>query len=211
MSTASPTQRRLEFASALLLTLAAVATAWAAYQAREWTGEQAISTSQATAARIAANRASALANRQLQIDLAIFIQWLDARAEDRSDLADFYRARFRAEFKPAFTSWLATDPFGSGAAPQSPFVMSQYRLKADTRARRLEGVAAADAERAREANQHANNYMLAVVLLATSLFFAGLSIKLDSETAQRVILALGCLVFLAAVSWMATFPVQLTT
>jgi hypothetical protein len=53
--------------------------------------------------------------------------------------------------------------------------------------------------------------MLAVVLLATSLFFAGLSTKLRTETAQRVILALGCLVVLAAVSWMATFPVQLTT
>jgi hypothetical protein len=53
--------------------------------------------------------------------------------------------------------------------------------------------------------------MLAVVLLATSLFFAGLSAKLHTETAQHVILGLGCLVFLAAVIWMATFPAQLTT
>jgi hypothetical protein len=58
-------------------------------------------------------------------------------------LADFYLARFRTEFKPAFTSCLATDPFGSAAAPPSPFAMPQYRLKADAPASRLERVAAA--------------------------------------------------------------------
>src|SRR3954447_14892767 len=55
--------------------LATVVTAWSAYQAREWTGEQAQGTSHATAARIAVNREAALANRQEQIDVATFIQW----------------------------------------------------------------------------------------------------------------------------------------
>jgi hypothetical protein len=46
---------------------------------------------------------------------------------------------------------------------------------------------------------------------AKALFFAGLSTKLEGETAQRVILVLGCLTFLAALIWMATLPVQLAT
>jgi hypothetical protein len=61
-----------------------------------------MATSRATAARIAENRAAALANRQVQIDVATFIQWLDARQHHDPQLADFYRTRFRPEFKPAF-------------------------------------------------------------------------------------------------------------
>jgi hypothetical protein len=53
--------------------------------------------------------------------------------------------------------------------------------------------------------------MLAVVLLATSLFFAGLSVKLHSPRAQAVLLGLGSTIFLGAAIWMATLPVELTT
>src|SRR5262249_39844883 len=70
-----PAKRHLEWASTILLALATVATAWAAYQSRQWTGEQSTGYSQATAARISENRAAALANRQVQIDVATFIQW----------------------------------------------------------------------------------------------------------------------------------------
>jgi hypothetical protein len=195
----------------VLLALAAVATAWAAYQARVWTGEQASNTAKATATRIEANRVSALANRQLQVDVATFTEWLDARAEGRGQLADFYRARFRAEFKPAFAAWLATNPFTAGDAPSTPFDVPQYSLRAETRADRLEVAAAADSDRAKDANQRSNNYMLGVVLLATALFFAGLSTKLESETARRVILGIGWVVFLGALVWMVTLPVELTT
>jgi hypothetical protein len=211
MSTASPTQRRLELAATVLLALAAVATAWAAYQARVWTGEQASNTAKATATRIEANRVSALANRQLQVDVATFTEWLDARAEGRGELADFYRARFRAEFKPAFAAWLAANPFTAEGAPSTPFDVPQYSLRAETRADRLEVAAAANSDQAKDANQRSNNYMLGVVLLATALFFAGLSTKLEGETARRVILGIGWVVFLGALVWMVTLPVELTT
>jgi hypothetical protein len=205
------TERRLELVSAVLLALATVATAWSAYQARQWTGEQSQGYSSGTAARIAENRAAALANRQVQIDVATFIQWIDAREQHRPGLANFYRARFRPEFKPAFASWLATRPFENTAAPATPFAMSQYRLSASTEADRLEGTAAAAAERAKQANQHADNYMLAVVLFALSLFFAGMSSRFRTLRIRSGVLGLGCLVFLASLIWVATLPVQLTT
>ena len=91
MTAPSSAVRRLELTSTVLLALATVATAWAAYQSRQWTGEQALATSRATASRIAENRAAAVANRQVQIDIATFIQWLDARQQHDPRLADFYR------------------------------------------------------------------------------------------------------------------------
>jgi hypothetical protein len=205
------TERRLELVAAVLLTLATVATAWAAYQARQWTGEQSQSYSVGTAARIAENRAAALANRQVQIDVATFIQWIDARQRNRPGLESFYRARFRPEFKPAFASWRALRPFESKAAPATPFDMPQYRLSASAEADRLERAAAAASERAREANQNADNYMLAVVLFALSLFFAGISSKFQALRVRSALLALGCVVFGATLIGIATLPVQLTT
>ena len=102
----------------MLLALATVGTAWSAYQARQWTGEQSQGYSHATAARIAENRSSALANRQVQIDVATLVQWVDAHEQGRDKLADFYRSRFRTEFKPAFAAWLATQPFTNENAPE---------------------------------------------------------------------------------------------
>src|SRR5262245_30282862 len=184
-------ERRLEIASAVLLSRATVATAWAAYQSRQWTGEQSQGYSKATATRIAVNRAAAVANRQLQIDVATFIQWVDADARGNPTLADFYRARFRDEFKPAFDAWLATKPLTNAAAPPSPFAMRQYRLNSSEEADQLELTAAAASARAAAANQRAENYMLAVVLFASSLFFAGISTKLEDRGAKTALLGLG--------------------
>lgn len=206
MAEATRAERRLEIVSTVLLALATVATAWSAYQARQWTGEQAQGYSKATAARIAVNRESALANRQVQIDVATFIQWVDARESGRAELADFFQTRFRDEFKPAFDAWLATRPLTNANAPKTPFEMPQYRLKASADAEQLEATATAGSARAAAANQRANDFTLALVLFASSLFFAGISTKLGSIGARTATLALGCVVFLGTLVWIATLP-----
>jgi hypothetical protein len=206
---ALPMERRLEVIATVLLALAALGTAWAAYQSRQWTGEQSTGYSRATTARLAENRQSALANRQVQIDVATFIQWLDARAQHDDALAGFYRERFRAEFQPAFAAWLASEPFTNPKAPATPFALPQYGLAAQARADALEKTAAAASQRAKDANARADNFMLAVVLFATTLFFAGISAKLHSGRA--LLLGAGWVVFLGALIWIATLPVRLTT
>jgi hypothetical protein len=205
-----PAPRRLEWVSTILLALATVATAWSAYQSRQWTGEQSTGYSQGTAARISENRSAALANRQVQIDVATFIQWLDARSRHEAGLARFYRTRFRPEFQPAFTAWLAADPFRDPHAPLTPFALPRYRLAAQGRADALERTAAAASQRAKAANEHADNYMLAVVLFAVALFFAGISTKLEDLGARTALLGLGCVLFAATLAFVATLPVHLT-
>ena len=79
-SEATLSDRRLELFATVLLAVATVATAWSAYQARVWTGEQSQGYSRANATRADVNRTSALANRQVQIDVATYIQWIDAHA-----------------------------------------------------------------------------------------------------------------------------------
>lgn len=201
---------RMEFAGALLLVLATVATAWSSYQASRWHGEQAEAQSNATASRVESTRASGVANREGQIDVQLFIQWVDARQQGDRELADFYRTRFTDRFKPAFRAWIATNPFEDPDAPSSPFAMPQYRVAEIARADRLEAQATAATEEAKEYIQRADNYVLAVVLFAASLFFGGLSLRLRTDTARTAILGCGYALFLGAAIWVATSPVSVS-
>jgi hypothetical protein len=52
--------------------------------------------------------------------------------------------------------------------------------------------------------------MLAVVLLASSLFFAGISTKLHTFGARAFTVGLGCVLFVGTLIWILTFPVNVT-
>jgi hypothetical protein len=197
----------VEVLSVILLAAATLATAWAGYQSSRWHGQQAKAQAAATAKRVDATRLSGVANREGQIDVAVFIQWVDARARRETRLADFYSRRFSDRLQPAFKAWLATRPFANGDAPRTPFAMPQYQIGALRRSRRLEAEATAAGEEARVDIQRADNYVLAVVLMASALFFAGLSTRLPTWRGREAILALGGLVFVAGAIWMVTFPV----
>jgi hypothetical protein len=203
-------ERRFELAATVLLATAAVATAWAAYQSARWRGEQAKAQSGSIAARVESTRAANVANRQGQIDVALFTQWVDAYARDETELERFYRKRFRPEFQPAFQAWVATRPRKNPRAPLSPFAMPQYKLAATTQADRLEARAAAFSQRVGLLIQRADNYALAGVLFAVSLFFAGISTRLRAPNARMVVLGLGYVLFVGSVIWIATFPVSLS-
>jgi hypothetical protein len=202
--------RRLELAATVLLAIAAVATAWGAYQSARWHSEQAKGQSASIAARVESTRAANVANRQAQIDVALFTQWVDAFARDETELADFYRKRFRTEFQPAFEAWIATKPRTNPGAPLSPFAMPQYNLDASAQADSLEAEAAAASTSVAQFIQRADNYSLTVVLFAASLFFAGISTRLGSRTSRLVVLGFGYALFLGGLIWIATFPVSVT-
>jgi hypothetical protein len=200
---------RVEIAATVLLSVAAVATAWSSYQATRWNGEQAKAASRTNAIRIDAARAQGLAEAQTQVDVATFTSWVDAYARDETELADFYFKRFRAEFKPAVDAWIAERPLRNPDAPLTPFAMPQYRLAATAEAERLDAEAEASAAIVQRNIQRASNYVLAVVLFAVSLFFAGLSTKLGDRRLRMIVVTLGCVIFLGTAIWVATSPVSL--
>ncbi len=212
MEAARPSRfdRRFELAATVLLAIAAVATAWAAYQSARWHGQQARAQSASIAARVESTRTANVANRQTQIDVALFTQWVDAYANDEAELAAFYRKRFRPEFQPAFGAWVATKPRTNPDAPLSPFAMPQYKLAATAQADRLEAQAGAASAEVGEFIQRADNYSLAVVLFAAALFFAGISTRLHTTGPRMAVLALGYVLLVGSMLWIATFPVSLS-
>jgi hypothetical protein len=209
MDASDTRERRVELLATVLLAVAAVATAWSTYQSTRWRGEQAADSTKATAAHIESAQASTRAGQLTQIDIATFVQWIDADVAGNRKLARFYRRRFRGEFRPAFAAWIAASPRTNPTAPLTPFAMRQYHLAEAARAERLNTAAGMDADAAGEANQRSGNYVAAVVLFAVALFFAGMATKLRSLRRQEVLLVVGWVVFLGTAAWVATFPVTI--
>jgi hypothetical protein len=201
---------RVELVATVLLALAAVATAWSGYQATRWNGEQTKASSRTNAIRIDAARAQGLAQAQTQVDVATFIQWVDAYAKHETTLQDFYFKRFRVEFKPAVVAWLATKPLKNPDAPLTPFAMPQYKLAATAEAERLDADAEVSAAEVRRNIQRSSNYVLGVVLFSIALFFAGTSTKLNDQRLRAVAVGVGCAVFLGTLFWIATSPISLS-
>ena len=54
---------------------------------------------------------------QKEVDVATFIQWIDAYAHRETELTTFYERRFRAEFKPAFNAGTGQDVTEKPAIP----------------------------------------------------------------------------------------------
>jgi hypothetical protein len=202
--------RQIELLVTILLAIATVATAWSSYQSARWSGIQTINFSRANAARVASAAQSTLAGQQSQLDVATFIAWADAYADKNPTLSDFYFKRFRAEFKPAVDAWVATKPLKNPTAPLTPFAMPQYHLAAQEKSRALLRTAEAATATAKVDNQRSDNYVLAVVLFASALFFAGISTKLDAVRARVTIVALGYTLFIGTLIWLATFPVSIS-
>ncbi len=200
--------RRVEMIAAILLSCATVLTAWSAYQATRWSGDQAGDYTSASALRTESVRASTLANRQILIDVDTFLNWLDARQQGDVQLADDLHARMRNEFLPAFDAWLASAP-DEEVPDGTPFELPEYRLAAERQATRLEARAAATFAEGTEANQVSDDFVLAAVLFASVLFFSGLAGTLDSLKPQVLLLSLGGLMLVGGAIIVVTLPQNL--
>jgi hypothetical protein len=86
--------------------------------------------------------------------------------------------------------------------------MPQYRLAAAAEAERLDAREALLAAEVRTDIQRSTNYVLGVVLCAVALFFAGISTKLASRRLRVAMVGIGWLVYLVALTWVATSPVS---
>lgn len=198
-----------ELLATVLLVLAALGTSWSSYQATRWNGEQAAAAGRTNAIRIEASRAQGLSEAQSQVDVATFIAWADADQRGEQELAQFYVGRFRDEFQTAFDAWRATNPLANAEAPPTPFAMEDYQLASRDQAAQLDAQAEASAAEVRMNIQRSSNYVLTVVLYAIVLFFAGMSTRVTAPPLRWVLALAGCLVFIGAIAWIATFPVSL--
>ena len=192
---------RLRAWSAVLMSLAALATSWASYQASLWSGEQMQRGAASAAYRAKSTRASTRAGQLRMIDIGVFGHWMNATVRRDTALAAFVRTRFRREFAPAFESWMASKPLVSHDAAATPFAHPQYRLADDIVADSLDHMADRESAASQRANRISDSYVLDAVIMATVLFFAG--------TEQASVTRLRILMLVIATSMCVTGIVRL--
>ena len=120
-------------------------------------------------------KASTAAGQNKLYDSQVFSQWLNAYDAGNSDLAAVYERRFRAEFRPAFNAWIATDPLHNPSAPAGPTFMPEYVSSDQQKADQLETEAAAAYAVGVDAQETGDAYVLNTVFLASALFLAGVA------------------------------------
>jgi hypothetical protein len=204
----APKTALLEAAGLLLLSLATVGTAWCSYQAASWGGAAAgeMNKSVAASRRAAVDQLQAY---QVQlVDVLLFSQHINARANSNETLARFYSDRFRGEAKTAFEAWLATQPFENANAPPHPFVTNLYHPRLLMDAQAAEAESQTFSERAGEAGRISRNYVLLTVLLACALFCGGTAAKFDQVWMRRAVLVLGIAIFVFALQRLAQLPIS---
>jgi hypothetical protein len=163
--------------------------------------------SQAGALRTESTRASTQAGQQMQIDIGLFTNWINAYAAEDERLISFYQERFRDEFKPAFEAWVATDPANNPEAPKSPFAMPEYKVSLAEEADQLEIEAGATFDEGRAANQQSDDYILNAVILASVLFLVGIASRFDWIIIRYAILVAAALLLLYGLYNIATYPI----
>jgi hypothetical protein len=208
LSRAQRFERWSETISAILLGLVTIATAWSGYQAARWGGEQSTLYTDALGLMIDSTRAATEANQLTQVDIALFVNYVNAYAAGNEELATFYYERFRPEARLAVDAWLATQPRNNPEAPPGPFQMPEYRVSLAEQAVQLEEEAANLFEKGKAANEHSDDYVLNAVLLASVLFLAGIAPRFDWQPLVVVILVAAVILLVIGLYNLSTLPIQ---
>lgn len=199
----------IEIFAAVLLALATVCTAWSGYQATRWSGVMTIDFSASNAARVESTEASSRAYTAIIYDAMIFADYATAFAEGDEALQQYMEENlFRAEFKKAVDAWKAMDPLSNPDAPRTPFEMKEYTSESLKESLELNSDAEEKTENAKAANQQSDNYVLATVIFASVLFFAGISTKFKGKRVRIAMITMGAVVFIVSSIFVFQMPIH---
>lgn len=201
--------RYTDIAAAVLLAIATVATAWCAYQSTRWSGVQATAFAEASTNRVESTRQFNLAVQLLSIDAGLFVQWVNAYAEGNDELLAFYENNLmRPQFLPYLEEWVASRPRENPDALRNPLINETYQQELLAESERLRIVAEGRFKDATSANQTADDYVLATVLFASVLFFAGISSKFERVRIQAALVVLAFLMVVFGAIQFGSLPIE---
>lgn len=199
--------RRLDTVTAILLAVAAVATAWATFQSSEWSGAQSDRLADASTERAESLRASSRAGEIEEVDTAMWLQWLQATAQGDTRRAKFLRERFPERLAVAHTAWAQEPITGLDDLPEgTPLTRPEYVVPERERA----DVLAARAERrqadSQDASTNSTRFVTTALVLALVLFFAGIATKFRDPRLQVALVGLAALTCVAGLVRVLSLP-----
>jgi hypothetical protein len=197
----------LEPASAILMALATLSTAWCSYQSSKWSGQ---SSEVATSAARLEQKAALLHledNQVTSIQAKMFMDFINATLAGNEKLAQFYSDRFPPELRAAYARWIEQKPFENPKADPHPFVPALFKPRFAQEAQQATADAGRDEAEAKRTGNFAAQYLSNTVLFAMVLFFAGTSAKFQQRYVRQWSFFFAVAVFLFAASRMLTLPI----
>jgi hypothetical protein len=178
-------RRWFEPASAILMALATLGTAWCSYQSSEWNGQSSTFATEAGRSNQQAALLHLEGNQVTMLQAKVFTEFIDAQMSGKEKLANFYLDRFPPELRKAYDAWIAEKPFENPKADPHPFVPNLYQPRFVQDARQANTDSGRNDAAAKRASTVAAHYLSNTVLFAAVLFFAGTSGKFDHRYVRQ--------------------------
>jgi hypothetical protein len=191
----------LEGANAVLLGLAAVATAFAGYRSAILGGDAIKDYTTAVRTVSDANQAYTEGNQVYQLDQAIFLEYVKALNSDDVGLAEYFKTLARPQLVKAIDWWLESGDEG----PDTPFVDEnpEYTIEQYDNASVLQEETDALFASGERNDDRGDRFDLVVAMFATTLFLYGISAVSKSYEVQLTALTGGTVMFAAGLAYMA--------
>lgn len=198
--------RRLELLTVILLGLAAMATAWAAFQASAFDGKVVEGFTDANLTLSDANAYYSEGDQTYIGDQMLFLEYERALNEEDEEYALFIKdSLMRDELIAAIEWWEEPENF---QAYYSPFVEENpnYVISSYTEAEALVEDTDVSYDEAKDAAGNGDTYNLIAVLLAASLFALGIAGSIRAMPVRLALILGGATIFLVSTAWMLTLP-----
>ena len=199
--------RLFEVLAVVLLGVATVGSAWCGYQASRWNGEENDFARDASDLGTEAARQFGLATQIVSYDSNMVAQYAEAVVEGNEALQAFYReSLMRPEFLPVLDRWEG-EAQASGGSPGNLLEDEEYIEDQLVEYRATTDAADAASAEGDEAGANADDYVLTTLLLASALFFAGITTSFRVRFAQLLLLIGSSVTVAYAASRLADLPV----
>ena len=198
-------EKHIEIYTAFLLAFASLVAAWCAYQAAAWSGEQTVYGAVVANRRLEASRALARSGQLEIVDALQYAQWLEAYRGGDTALANYLRARFRDEFRPAFEAWVKLDPENNPDAPL-PFELPEYTRALLDEANAAEAAAMQAAQDVERANANSSAYVRDTLFTAMTLFLGAIAGRFAYPVVRYSLLLMATIMLVLGVVNAAMLP-----
>jgi len=204
-------QRILDSWTAIILAVAAVATAWASFQASQWSGAQSDAQSTSAIARADAGRAATAATTDTIIDSQMWLSWIAAVDSKQTARADFLDNRFSPQLVVAQKVWLSGVQLDAQGVPVvvpagTPLDLPAYVVPKQVESDRDAARAEAYLAYADTAAATSTKFVLLAVMLALVLFFASVATKFSGPKVQVMLTIVALVLLVVSATRMLVLP-----
>ena len=167
--------------------LATVATAWCAYQAASWNDNETEDARDAGGHRLEASRLFNLGTQKVAYDATIAALYAQAIAQNQPELKQFYRDNLiRPDFLPVIDEW---ERQAANGEDLTNLLENEEYVQEQTGPSAAEDAAAEEAlQRSEDASDNAADFVQTTILLASALFFAGITSNFRSRPVRLLLL-----------------------